>query len=88
MPVKIYSINNCQYCDTLKQILTASLIPYEEVKVIRMGEEGEGIAFSKYLELEPDIPLIQRCTFPQVYIDGEYTGDIKSTLRYIQNANK
>lgn len=88
MSVKIYSINNCRYCDTLKQILTKSLIPYEEVKVIRMGEEGEGILFSKYLELEPDIPLIQRCTFPQVYIDGKYTGDIKSTLRYIQDANK
>ncbi len=88
MTVKIYSINNCQYCDTLKQILTKSLIPYEEVKVIRMGEEGVGIPFSKYLELEPDIPLIQRCTFPQVYIDGKYTGDIKSTLRYIQDANK
>ena len=88
MTVKIYSINNCQYCDTLKEILTASLIPYEEVKVIRMGEEGEGILFSKYLELEPAIPLIQRCTFPQVYIDGKYTGDIKSTLGYIQNGNK
>jgi len=53
-----------------------------------MGEEDEGISFSQYLELEPNIPLIQRCAFPQVYIDEKYTGDIKSTLRYLQNANK
>ncbi|NDB57781.1 hypothetical protein EB001_04985 [bacterium] len=88
MVVKIYSIKNCQYCDVLKEVLTKSSIPYEEIKVNRMGEEDEGISFSQYLELEPNIPLIQRCAFPQVYIDEKYTGDIKSTLRYLQNANK
>jgi glutaredoxin len=88
MEVKIYSINNCQYCTTLKEILDISGVSYEEIKVLRMGEEGEGISFSKYMELEPTVPLIQRCNFPQVYIDGEYTGDIKSTLRYLRNGNK
>jgi glutaredoxin len=88
MVVKIYSINNCPYCNVLKEILNTSGISYEEVKVLRMGEEGDGISFTEYIQMEPSVPLIQRCNFPQVYIDEEYTGDIKSTLRHLRNANK
>lgn len=88
MGVKIYSINNCQYCNVLKEILDTFKISYEEVKVLRVGEEGDGISFNEYIQMDPSLPLIQRCNFPQVYIDEKYTGDIKSTLRHLRNANK
>ncbi len=88
MEVKIYSIANCNYCEVLKKVLIEQNIPHEIIRVIRPGEQGDGISFTEYMEITKDIPLIQRCSFPQVYIDGTHTGDIKSTLRYLQNENK
>ena len=38
MEVKIYSINDCKYCDTLKTVLLESFIPFIEVKVRRLSE--------------------------------------------------
>lgn len=88
MEVKIYSIANCKYCDILQKVLADQNIPHEVVRVLRMGEQGEGMLFSEYMKIAKDLPLIQRCSFPQVYIDGKHTGDFKSTLRYLQNENK
>jgi glutaredoxin len=88
MEVKIYSISDCKYCEGLKQILDQFKIEYQEVKVLRADETGEGISYNDYLNLEPSIPLLMRCTFPQCYIDGKYTGSIQSTLRHLQNENK
>lgn len=88
MQVKIYSIANCKYCEVLEKVLIEQNISYEMIRVLRMGESGEGILFSEYMKIAKDLPLIQRCSFPQIYIDGIYAGDIKSTLRYLQNENK
>lgn len=88
MEVKIYSIADCKYCEILQQILEQSNITHEVIRVLRMGEHGEGMPFSEYMKIVKDLPLIQRCSFPQVYIDGKHTGDIKSTLTYLQNENK
>ena len=88
MEVKIYSIANCKYCEVLKKVLTEQNIPHEIIRVIRLDESGDGIPFYEYMEMVKDLPLIQRCSFPQVYIDGKHTGDFKSTLRHLQNENK
>lgn len=88
MEVKIYSISNCSYCEGLKKILDHFGIEYQEVKVLRSDETGDGIPYTDYINLEPSIPLIMRCSFPQCYIDGKYTGSIQATLRYLQNENK
>lgn len=88
MNVKIYSINNCIYCDKLRDILTDQGIAFEEVKVLRMGEEGTGIPFSEYISLQKEIPLHKKCNFPQIYIDGDYIGDLKSAITYFTNENK
>ena len=84
MEVKIYSITDCKYCDTLKTVLLESFIPFIEVKVRRLSEgEGEGMSFSEYLELEPDIPVAKRCIFPQVYFDEKYVGNMQDALDYL-----
>ena len=84
MEVKIYSINDCKYCDVLRTVLLESFIPFIEVKVRRLSEgEGEGMSFSEYLELEPDIPVAKRCIFPQVYFDEKYVGNMQDALDYL-----
>lgn len=84
MEVKFYSIDNCKYCDALKTVLLESFIPFIEVKVRRLSEgEGEGMSFSDYLDLEPDIPVAKRCMFPQVYLDDKYVGNMQETLDYL-----
>lgn len=84
MEVKIYSINDCKYCEALKTVLLESFIPFIEVKVRRLVEgEGEGMSFTDYLELEPDIPVAKRCIFPQVYFDGKYVGNMQDALDYL-----
>lgn len=89
MEVKIYSIANCKYCEVLEQILTQSNIKHTTIRVLRMGEQGEGMSFSEYMNISKDISMIQKCSFPQIYIDGKHIGDMKSTLRYLQqNENK
>lgn len=88
MDVKIYSINNCRYCDTLKYVLNQSGIPFTEVKVRRLVEQGDGMPFDEYIKLEPDIPIAKKCIFPQVYLDGKYIGNMKETLHYLHNETK
>lgn len=88
MKVTIYSVADCHYCKVLQYVLTEYNIPHEVINVLRLGEEGDGMSFSDYMKFAEDIPMIQRCTFPQVYIDDKHTGDMKTTLMYLQNENK
>ena len=90
MRVKIYSIKNCRYCNILKEVLKTSHIPFEEVKVRRLvdTDDIEGMPFEEYIELEPDVELTKRCSFPQVYIDGKYIGDMNDTLIYLFDETK
>ena len=88
MEVKIYSVDNCRYCETLKHVLIQSQIPFTEVKVLRLTETGEGMPFSDYVSLEPEIPLNKKCFFPQVYLDGKYIGNMSETLRHLNNETK
>lgn len=90
MRVRIYSISNCRYCNILKEVLTTSLIPFDEVKVRRLvdTDDSEGMPFNEYIELEPDVELAKKCIFPQVYIDDKYIGDMKETLNYLFNETK
>lgn len=90
MEVKIYSVSNCSNCEVLKKILKTYKIQFEEVKVLSSIDAGdEGISYKQYLDLEPSVSLLEKCTFPQVYIDGKRIGNIRQTAKYLQqNENK
>lgn len=83
MHVKIYSINDCRYCETLKYVLHENNIPYTEIKVSRLGEVNDCMPFSEYIKLEPTIPLVRKLSFPQVYFDEKYIGSMKDALNYL-----
>lgn len=88
MNLKIYSINNCKYCSSLMDSLSSHGIQYEVIKVLRadeLGENGE-MTFAEWLQKEPDVPIIDRCRFPQVYIDDKYIGGMKETIRHLYAA--
>jgi len=90
MKVKIYSVSNCSNCEVLRKILTTYNIQFEEVKVLNsMNTDEQGISYKQYLDLEPSVSLLEKCTFPQVYIDGKRIGNIRQTAKYLQqNENK
>jgi len=83
MHVKIYSIDDCRYCETLKHVLQTNNIFYTEIKVSRLGEVNDGMPFSEYVKLEPTIPLVRKLKFPQVYFDGKYIGSMQDALNYL-----
>lgn len=77
MIVKLYSIRNCRYCELIKNFFNNSGIVFEEIKVLRLGEEGTGMSFQEYAKIHRGIK-----TFPQVYIDNSCIGGITETIRY------
>lgn len=50
---------------------------FEEIKVLRLGEEGTGMSFQEYAKIHRGIK-----TFPQVYVDNSCIGGITETIRY------
>ena len=84
MEVKIYSISDCGYCETLKNVLREGNIPFEDIKVCRLTETGDGMPFSEYVKLEPNVPLVKKLSFPQVYFDEKYVGNMKDALNYLR----
>ena len=44
------------------------------------------MTFAEWLQKEPDVPIIDRCRFPQVYIDDKYIGGMQETIRHLYAA--
>jgi glutaredoxin len=89
MNLKIYSVSDCKYCSVLMDTLSAHGIQYEIVKVLKADElpvDGDEMPFAEWISNGPDVPIIQKCMFPQVYIDGEYIGGMKDTIRHLYGA--
>ena len=83
MDVKIYTVNDCNACEILRDALEQCNISFTEVKVCRLTESHDGMPFMDYMRMEPNVSLVKRLTFPQVYFDDEYIGDINQALHYL-----
>jgi glutaredoxin 3 len=67
MPVLVYTIENCPYCERAKELLSEEGVPYEEVKVDRR----DSVSVTKLVE------RTKMKTFPQILhgdsVIGGYT---------------
>tara|TARA_B100000513_G_C11737111_1_gene128915 strand:- start:96 stop:344 length:249 start_codon:yes stop_codon:yes gene_type:complete len=69
----LYSRDNCQWCERVKQLMDSVKFPYIEYKY--------GVDFTRkefYAEFG------EGATFPQVQIDNKHIGGCKDTLHYLQ----
>tara|TARA_B100000925_G_C21865725_1_gene411996 strand:+ start:488 stop:724 length:237 start_codon:yes stop_codon:yes gene_type:complete len=73
MKAVLWSKDNCQWCDRVKQLFNATNISITEYK---FGEHFDKKAF--YEEFG------EGATFPQVQIDTKHIGGCKETLQYLQ----
>ena len=70
----LYSKDNCQWCDRVKQLMNACNFPFVEYKY---GQDFTRKEF--YAEFG------EGATFPQVQIDNNHVGGCKDTLHYLQS---
>jgi|TARA_Y100000033_G_C2657677_1_gene67959 glutaredoxin len=70
----LYSKDNCQWCDRVKQLMNACNFPFVEYKY---GQDFTRKEF--YAEFG------EGATFPQVQIDNKHVGGCKDTLHYLQS---
>ena len=73
MKAVVYSRDNCQWCERVKQLFAATNITITEYK---FGEHFDKKSF--YQEFG------EGATFPQVQIDNMPIGGCKETLQYLQ----
>ena len=69
----LYSRDNCQWCERVKQLMDSVKFPYIEYKY--------GVDFTRkefYAEFG------ECATFPQVQIDHKHIGGCKDTLHFLQ----
>ena len=69
----LYSRDNCQWCERVKQLMDSVKFPYIEYKY--------GVDFTRkefYAEFG------EGATFPQVQIDNKHIGGCKDTLHFLQ----
>lgn len=84
MKVTLYTVKHCSHCQNIKNLLNNLNICYDEVKVNRVGEEGDGIAFDEYSHLFSNkSPL--NYIFPQAFIDGEHIGGYFQVIQYFKD---
>ena len=73
MKAVIWSRDNCQWCERVRQLFAATKIEYLEYKLDRDFTRPQF-----YEEFE------EGATFPQVQLDNKHIGGCKETLRYLQ----
>ena len=73
MKAVVYSRDNCQWCERVKQLFTATNITITEYK---FGEHFDRKAF--YQEFG------EGATFPQVVMNGENLGGCQESIKYMQ----
>jgi len=71
---KIYSKDNCGYCDAAKRLLESKGLPYVELKV------GRDVTREILLEMVPHAR-----TIPQIFYNDEYIGDYGNLLERLNN---
>ena len=76
MKAVLWSKDNCQWCERVRQLFTHCKIDYLEYKLDRDFTRRQF-----YEEFE------EGATFPQVQLDNKHIGGCKDTLHYLQDQN-
>ena len=76
MKAVLWSKDNCQWCERVRQLFSATKIDYLEYKL-----DKDFTRHQFYEEFE------EGATFPQVQLDNKHIGGCKDTLHYLQKAN-
>ena len=76
MKAVLWSKDNCQWCERVRQLFAAVNIEYLEYKL-----DKDFTRHQFYEEFE------EGATFPQVQIDNKHIGGCKDTLHYLQDQN-
>ena len=76
MKAVLWSRDNCQWCERVKQLFAATNISVTEYKLDR-----DFTRHQFYEEFE------EGATFPQVQIDNHYIAGCKDTLHHLQKLN-
>ena len=76
MKAGLWSRDNCQWCERVRQLFAATNIQYLEYKL-----DKDFTRHQFYEEFE------EGATFPQVQLDNKPIGGCKDTLHYLQEKN-
>jgi glutaredoxin len=76
MKAVLWSKDNCQWCERVRQLFTHCKIDYLEYKL-----DKDFTRRQFYEEFE------EGATFPQVQLDNKHIGGCKDTLHYLQEKN-
>ena len=76
MKAVLWSKENCQWCERVRQLFTHCKIEYLEYKLDKDFTRSQFIQ-----EFE------EGATFPQVQLDNKHIGGCKDTLHYLQEKN-
>jgi glutaredoxin len=76
MKAVLWSRENCQWCERVRQLFTHCKIEYLEYKL-----DKDFTRHQFYEEFE------EGATFPQVQLDNKHIGGCKDTLHYLQEKN-
>ena len=76
MKAVLWSRDNCQWCERVRQLFTHCKIDYLEYKL-----DKDFTRRQFYEEFE------EGATFPQVQLDNKHIGGCKDTLHYLQKEN-
>ena len=76
MKAVLWSKDDCQWCERVKQLFAATNREYLEDKL-----DKDFTKHQFYEEFE------EGATFPQVHLDNKHIGGCKDTLQYLQKEN-
>ena len=76
MKAVLWSKDDCQWCERVKQLFAATNIEYLEYKLDK--------DFTRHQFFEE---FEEGATFPQVQLDNKHIGGCKDTLHYLQKEN-
>ncbi len=72
--IKVYTINNCGYCEAAKALLKSLNLSYQEIN-LTTDDEGRR-------------DLVQNTghrTMPQIFVDGEFVGGFMELKDFLSN---
>ena len=76
MKAVLWSKDDCQWCERVRQLFSATNIEYLEYKLDK--------DFTRHQFFEE---FEEGATFPQVQLDNKHIGGCKDTLHYLQKEN-
>ena len=71
--IKVYSLNNCIYCDKAKDYLRSKNLVFEEVKYDK-ATESDSIMYL--------VELTNYTSCPQIFVDDVFIGGYEQLLEY------